>query len=371
MDELPRQKLGELLATYGRSLCDDPRRCEGLLRDMCGAHKREVNVLVSALKEHIATDLLSSSVSNQPREVLLARLTKRLTENLGLAEDAARWAVDSWALALGIITLQDLRKLRKETGKGRGTKTTKNEARTTKETDGDSVSTRNRKEESPKLKERQVELTSSQQEVLAFLAQGYSDEQITQALSIPKASVSGYISVLQQQTGVITRKDLMVWAITHGFGQTPPSPPIPPPVNREPPKPPPDDPVLVQLKHSWHKEDSGPPPVLTPGDKHGFGTDDQGADGGSTFWSGLLAVLSIPFILAGLMVFLFGSAIIAMLPILLVLWALGLDWDQLGDTTQGVLGLLVLGLTVGVMGLLATGWEVLKRKFGYGVSQTS
>ena len=97
-----------------------------------------------------------------------------------------------------------------------------------------------------KLKDRTGGLTSTQQEVLTFLAQGYSDEQIAQALSIQKAGASGYISVLQKQTGTITRKDLMVWAITHGFGQTPSSPP--PPVKKEPPKPP-------------------PPPALTPGDK--------------------------------------------------------------------------------------------------------
>jgi hypothetical protein len=103
MNDLPRQKLGELLAAYGRSLCDDPRRCEGLLRDVCGEYKGEIHVLVNALKEGIATDLLGAQ-NRVPFAVLRARLTQRLQDNLGLAKDAAAWAVESWALALGVIT---------------------------------------------------------------------------------------------------------------------------------------------------------------------------------------------------------------------------------------------------------------------------
>ena len=83
MKELPRQKLREVVATYGRSLCDDPRPCEALLRDFCGAHKREIHVLVSALKEQrVAADLLGSQ-NGVPYEVQFARLTKRLRDTWG------------------------------------------------------------------------------------------------------------------------------------------------------------------------------------------------------------------------------------------------------------------------------------------------
>ena len=51
-------------------------------------------MLVSALREGVAADLLASSDS-VPLEVLLARLTKRLQDNLALPEDVARWAVES------------------------------------------------------------------------------------------------------------------------------------------------------------------------------------------------------------------------------------------------------------------------------------
>ena len=50
----------------------------------------------------MATDHLESS-GGEPRAMLIGRLTTRLKDNLGLAGDAARWGVESWALALGVI----------------------------------------------------------------------------------------------------------------------------------------------------------------------------------------------------------------------------------------------------------------------------
>jgi hypothetical protein len=103
MNDVPRQKLCEIIIQYGYSVCEDPTRLEGLLRDFCGQFRSEISVLISALKERVPADLLSSQ-NSVPQEVLLPRLTNRLQDNLGLTEDAARWAVDSWALALGIIS---------------------------------------------------------------------------------------------------------------------------------------------------------------------------------------------------------------------------------------------------------------------------
>ncbi len=107
MNDLPRQKLQEIIVQYGRSLCDNPQRCEGLLRDFCGQHRKEISALVGAAREGIPAELLSSQ-KTVPSEILLARLTKRLQDNLALAEEAARWAVESWALALGVISSADI-----------------------------------------------------------------------------------------------------------------------------------------------------------------------------------------------------------------------------------------------------------------------
>jgi len=75
--------------------------------DFCGEYRREVNVLVGALRERVAVDLLASQ-DGLPPEVLLKRLTKRLVDHLAFAEDAARWAVESWSVALGVVSSAEL-----------------------------------------------------------------------------------------------------------------------------------------------------------------------------------------------------------------------------------------------------------------------
>lgn len=107
MNDAPRRTLRELIARHGTGLCSDARRCEGLLRDLCGGHRREVNILVGALRERVPLDLLAGR-NSVPTGLLLTRLAKRLEEHLALTEEASRWAVDSWALALGIVSDADL-----------------------------------------------------------------------------------------------------------------------------------------------------------------------------------------------------------------------------------------------------------------------
>lgn len=108
MNDLPRQKLREIVARHGPAIVEDPRRCEALLRDHLGAHRREANVLASALEERVPQEIIAAPAGT-PRAVLLARLSRRLADNLALAEPAARWAVGSWALALGLVTDEDLK----------------------------------------------------------------------------------------------------------------------------------------------------------------------------------------------------------------------------------------------------------------------
>ena len=101
MNDSVREKLQEIISQYGHSLCDEPQRCESFLRDFCGKDRREIFILIAALREGVATDLLNSS-NGISQQLVSARLVKRLQDNLGIAEEFAIWAVDSWALALGI-----------------------------------------------------------------------------------------------------------------------------------------------------------------------------------------------------------------------------------------------------------------------------
>lgn len=102
MNDIPRQKLSEIITKYGDTACD-PHRCEGLLRDYCGQHQKEVFLLVNALHKGVASELVKSKNSvSQP--IVLARLTKKLQDELGITEESAFWAVDSWGLGLGVIS---------------------------------------------------------------------------------------------------------------------------------------------------------------------------------------------------------------------------------------------------------------------------
>lgn len=107
LNNAPRLTLRELIARHGPGLCSDSRRCEGLLRDLCGEHRREINILVGALRERVPLDLLAAR-NSVPGNLLLTRLAKRLEDQLALTTEASRWAVDSWALALGVVSDAEL-----------------------------------------------------------------------------------------------------------------------------------------------------------------------------------------------------------------------------------------------------------------------
>lgn len=111
MNDAPRRTLRELIARHGPGLCSDARRCEGLLRDLCGEHRREINILVGALRERVPLDLLAGR-NQLPAGLLLARLAKRLEEHLALTEEAAGWAVETWALALGVVSDAELEEIK-------------------------------------------------------------------------------------------------------------------------------------------------------------------------------------------------------------------------------------------------------------------
>jgi len=102
MNDEPRKKLRDLIEQYGRCLCDDVKRCKGLLQDACPGHRKEIFVLVSALEEKVVLDLLAG-LGGQPWDAVARRLARRLIDSRAVADQYAYWAVESWALALGVI----------------------------------------------------------------------------------------------------------------------------------------------------------------------------------------------------------------------------------------------------------------------------
>lgn len=81
---------------------DDPRRFAGLLADRFeGRWRREAAVLGAAAQEDIPRALRNG---RGPFSALAAPLAARLVDERGFDAELARWAVDSWGIALGLTT---------------------------------------------------------------------------------------------------------------------------------------------------------------------------------------------------------------------------------------------------------------------------
>jgi hypothetical protein len=106
MNGIPRRKLAGFIHRYGTGLIADPTRCEGLLRDTCGEYQREIFVLVHTQRQRVPADLIVSQ-GRIALGMILPRLIRRMQENCAFEEQAARWGVESWAMALGIIPVEE------------------------------------------------------------------------------------------------------------------------------------------------------------------------------------------------------------------------------------------------------------------------
>jgi hypothetical protein len=101
MSDLPQGQLNQLLSTYGNQLCEEQQRCEALLRDTFPEYPRQLSLLVNALKQGVPKELLASH-NKVPFEVTRSRLTRKLTDEMFVQEQAAQWVIDSWSEALGV-----------------------------------------------------------------------------------------------------------------------------------------------------------------------------------------------------------------------------------------------------------------------------
>ena len=103
MDEKLRQTLCQII-TQDRSLHSDPPRCRGMLSDeLLGRYTKEIKIIVAAIEEGIPAKLLALP-GQQLTQVQLNTLKKELQRQRFLEEDTAQWIVESWALALGVIS---------------------------------------------------------------------------------------------------------------------------------------------------------------------------------------------------------------------------------------------------------------------------
>ncbi|MBI3039068.1 right-handed parallel beta-helix repeat-containing protein [bacterium] len=101
MNDFSRQRLAEIIKRFGKSICDNPKKFKGIVKDYFPGEKREVFILISSLRERVPADLLAPS-SGVPKDLIFSRLERRLVQQCGMAEDAAKWVVGSWATALEV-----------------------------------------------------------------------------------------------------------------------------------------------------------------------------------------------------------------------------------------------------------------------------
>jgi len=99
-----RTTLRKLLEQFGPDLARDSHRLGALLRDECGEYKREISVIMLALEEEVPDALRTAGGG---LAVTIPRLAKGLQEVRAIDENAARWAVDTWAHALGLAAPDD------------------------------------------------------------------------------------------------------------------------------------------------------------------------------------------------------------------------------------------------------------------------
>jgi len=103
LNEHPRKQLQNIIAQFGNAVFAAPTLFEKILHDACPEYKHEVNLLMMALQEKIAQELLLHPMT-MPLEPTIKKLSQRLQDNHGTIESYARWAVESWALALNITS---------------------------------------------------------------------------------------------------------------------------------------------------------------------------------------------------------------------------------------------------------------------------
>lgn len=103
MDDTPKYVLCSLINKYGRSICGEAGRLEGMLRDLCGEYKKEIFVMVHALKGGVA-DALIGAEGQIPVVAIINTQAARLSERYGFSMEISLWATGTWAEALGILT---------------------------------------------------------------------------------------------------------------------------------------------------------------------------------------------------------------------------------------------------------------------------
>src|SRR5437588_4552673 len=95
-----RGVLARLVQTEGKAFYGDADRVEARLQEQASDHPRETAVLVTAVRAGVIDELLG--VSPGLFNIAVGHLAGRMVRLHGVAARASRWAVETWADALGV-----------------------------------------------------------------------------------------------------------------------------------------------------------------------------------------------------------------------------------------------------------------------------
>jgi hypothetical protein len=99
MNDQARERLCELLATYGPAICNTPRSCEMFLRQKVGEFPDEFQMINKALQGGTVGQLMQmKGISDW--ESASAPLVSQLSQSAGISPEQARWTIDAWGIAL-------------------------------------------------------------------------------------------------------------------------------------------------------------------------------------------------------------------------------------------------------------------------------
>jgi formylglycine-generating enzyme required for sulfatase activity len=101
MKSEPRNVLRDLLRDRGPELETNPQRVRALLTDLCPECRKEINLIVQAQQIDVP-GRLKQQTAHLPVAVVLPTLSRLMEDHYGTSSEPARWAVESWAVALGM-----------------------------------------------------------------------------------------------------------------------------------------------------------------------------------------------------------------------------------------------------------------------------
>ena len=96
-----RRTIRGIIREYGPGACEPPARMRGFLNDLCPERKAEIHLLIAALM--VCPLAYFQAVKKGQAERLLVLKIDALRYDLSITAEAAHWAVESWALALGVV----------------------------------------------------------------------------------------------------------------------------------------------------------------------------------------------------------------------------------------------------------------------------